>query len=152
MKASRVLVPLLPVLLAAASPAQAQIYRWTDANGVVHYEQVPPPGRTAEAVNPALPPPAPPAGDADEAARAFLKRSGDEAARKAAEKQAADAEKSRALAVCLSARREKQFLDERPPNRLLIRETGGETRRMDPGEWEKLQKTASDAIAENCKP
>lgn len=40
---------LLMVLL-AASAAQAGVYKWTDANGRVHYSSSPPPGGQAEQV------------------------------------------------------------------------------------------------------
>lgn len=34
---------LLAVLCAAAAPAHADVYRWVDANGKVHYSDTPPP-------------------------------------------------------------------------------------------------------------
>lgn len=48
----------LAVLLAlAASPALAQMYKWTDDKGVVHYSQTKPPQSAAEVVSPKAPPP-----------------------------------------------------------------------------------------------
>ncbi len=56
MKTLRVLVPLLPALLAAGSSGAEQIYRWVDANGKVTFSSTPPPeGKRAEVVD--LPPP-----------------------------------------------------------------------------------------------
>jgi hypothetical protein len=61
MKTLRVLVPLLPALLAAGSGGGDQIYRWVDANGKVTFSSTPPPeGKQAEVVD--LPPPPSPEG------------------------------------------------------------------------------------------
>ena len=50
---SNVRLLLLLVLLVAAAPATAQIYRWVDANGVVHYSNnTPPKGANATVVDP----------------------------------------------------------------------------------------------------
>ncbi|WP_295430150.1 DUF4124 domain-containing protein [uncultured Thiodictyon sp.] len=54
---------LLAALMGGApGPAQAEIYKWTDAQGVTHFSDQPPAGGTAEQVRlPATPDPAPPA-------------------------------------------------------------------------------------------
>ena len=41
MKTLRVLVPLLPALLAAGSSGADQIYRWVDAHGKVTFSSTP---------------------------------------------------------------------------------------------------------------
>jgi hypothetical protein len=41
---------VLIVLLAASASAAAQIYRWTDEQGRVHYGSQPPPGQKADSV------------------------------------------------------------------------------------------------------
>jgi hypothetical protein len=42
----------LLVLLLLSAPAQAEVYRWIDANGVVHYSSTPPPqGAKADRLN-----------------------------------------------------------------------------------------------------
>jgi hypothetical protein len=52
----RVLVPLMPALLAAGSVGADQIYRWVDASGKVTFYSTPPPeGKQASVVD--LPPP-----------------------------------------------------------------------------------------------
>lgn len=49
------ILPSLPlVLLVAASPALAQIYKWTDANGQVHYADRPASDRATE-IRPSVP-------------------------------------------------------------------------------------------------
>jgi glutaredoxin len=58
----RVLPGLLPALLACAAapiPAAAQLYKWTDAQGTVHYSDTPPPAQKSSRIE------APPAGAAD---------------------------------------------------------------------------------------
>ncbi len=43
-------IPVLALLLAAAGPLAAQqVYTWTDANGVKHFSDAPPPPNTKEA-------------------------------------------------------------------------------------------------------
>ncbi|MGH8478089.1 MAG: DUF4124 domain-containing protein [Gammaproteobacteria bacterium] len=45
--------PLLcAALCAAASPVLAEMYKWRDAEGQVHYSESPPPGRPAETIKP----------------------------------------------------------------------------------------------------
>ena len=41
---------VLFILLAATATARAQIYRWTDEQGKVHYGSQPPPGQKADSV------------------------------------------------------------------------------------------------------
>ena len=56
MNTLRVLVPLMPALLAAVSVGADQIYRWVDASGKVTFSSTPPPeGKQASVVD--LPPP-----------------------------------------------------------------------------------------------
>ena len=40
----------IAVLLWAAAPAEAQLYKWVDEKGVVNYGDTPPPGKRAQAV------------------------------------------------------------------------------------------------------
>lgn len=46
-------LPLLVMLLAAAPLEAAQVYRWVDKDGVVHYSDTPAPGAEAIPLNPA---------------------------------------------------------------------------------------------------
>jgi len=51
---------ILPLLLAlSAFSAQAQIYKWTDANGTVHYSDQPQAGQNATALAPSAAPASP---------------------------------------------------------------------------------------------
>jgi len=64
-------IVILAVMLAFAAAASAQMYRWVDENGRVHYTATPPPAgvqsRTLAA--PSSPPPAAPAPASDDAAK-----------------------------------------------------------------------------------
>lgn len=58
---------LVGFLLLCAATAQAQVYKWTDAQGRVHYSAHPPPGGQAQEIRIAPPPPsARPAATAEE--------------------------------------------------------------------------------------
>jgi hypothetical protein len=152
------ILPKLPtaLLLAAMMPTAfaATAYRWTDASGVVHYEQTPPSNGQYQTVHPELPPPASaPSGDnGGNANRAFLKRIEEQDTAKTKARADAASAKAALDQQCNNARAQLQFLDERPPNRLRTREPGGELKRMDADEWEKQRKTAADTIKQTCHP
>lgn len=55
---SRFALPLLTALLLLAVPVQAAMYKWTDADGNIHYTQSPPPAGV-ESKTMKAPPPAP---------------------------------------------------------------------------------------------
>ncbi|WP_428311005.1 DUF4124 domain-containing protein [Hydrocarboniphaga sp.] len=141
------------LLLAVATPAAiaATAYRWTDASGVVHYEQTPPVKGQYQTVHPELPPPAS-APPGDNGNKAFLKRIEEQDTAKTKARADAASAKEALQQQCSNARAQLQFLDERPPNRLRMREQGGELRRMDADEWEKQRKTAADTIKQSCRP
>lgn len=50
-------VSMVALALAVASAAVAGMYKWTDAQGSVHYGERPPPGSEAREIKPAAPPP-----------------------------------------------------------------------------------------------
>lgn len=49
MKTRNLLLPL--ILILATLPLQAAMYKWTDANGQVHYAESPPPGVSAKRID-----------------------------------------------------------------------------------------------------
>lgn len=145
--------------LLIAGNGHAAAYRWTDAQGQVHYSQTPPVGRPYQAIpaagSPVVSAPAAetpaatPAKPSD--AQEFLKRAAEADARK---RERADAEKkTRAAAaeVCAGARTRLAFLDATPPNRLMQREDGGEPRRVTSEQWEQERAAAGKTIKENCR-
>lgn len=135
-------------LLALAAPAAAQIYRWTDAEGVVHYTQTPPPSGNYQAVTQKAPPPS--TAPAVDAGRALLQRAD------AATRQRTEAE-SQALAaaeparkVCEAARKELGFLDTYPPRRQMVVTEGGEASRMTTAQWEARRAEVQKLIDDQC--
>jgi hypothetical protein len=151
--------PNLPRIVLAAAlltlnavTIAATAYRWTDAQGVVHYAQTPPANGQFETVHPELPPPTSSGAPADNGNKAFLKRMDEQDAAKTKVRELAATAKATSEKQCADARMRLQFLDERPPNRLRTREEGGELKRMDADEWERQRKTAADAVAQSCRP
>lgn len=145
MKLARALA-LAAVTLAAG--AQAAMYKWTDAKGVVHYTQTPPPGSTPyEPVKPAPPPsPAP----ARESAQQFLQKAEAEAARQRQARAEAALKQAQARKDCDSARQRLAFLQERTPQRLAVKQQNGELARMTVEEWEARKAEAQQLIDESC--
>lgn len=146
-------VILLLALLAA--PAGAEIYKWTDAQGEIHYGDQPPSSttpkpfhlqtseaaevRAAEARRQA----------ADQAARKRLEQG---KAREAASKQlAANEEEARRKAEnCQRARANLEML-QRANLRLTTVDSQGQTRVLDAAARQAEMERASQAIAENCE-
>ncbi len=116
---------IIPVLLIAAAtlPAAASnIYKWTDAQGQVHYSQTPPPSGAVSAqsqtrVQPGVSLDTPPAPAA--------------AAKPAKTKPAAVAETAEAKAKrCTAARERQAFLASTIPRRLMVLGADGSESRM----------------------
>lgn len=142
---------LLTAAMLAPSAYAATAYRWTDANGTVHYEQTPPPNGQYQIVHPELPPPAS-APPGDNGNKAFLKRIEEQDTAKTKARAEAASVKAALDKQCTDARAQLQFLDERPPNRLRTREPGGKLKRMDANDWEKQRQLAADTIKQTCHP
>ena len=136
------------LILLPAAAAQPQMFKWTDANGVVHYTQSPPPKGAYQAVQPAPPPPS--ATPARESAQEFLRNaraSEAEADRKRAE---AAARKAEAAQACSDARDRLAFLEERPPRRLATKNADGSLSRMTEQEWMQRKSEAQKRIEQSC--
>lgn len=101
-------VTLLALSLALASPvAVAQIYKWVDETGRVHYGEKPPAGSKPSAVKP---PPGPPAKGEDLQAKEIEFRQRQVDRQIDADKQARDAERRKAL--CENARQRLVFAEQ----------------------------------------
>ena len=96
MKTLRVLVPLLPALLAAGSSGADQIYRWVDANGKVTFSSTPPPeGKQGEVVS-LPPPPSPESVEAQRERERAIAELGGQLEQRRLEREALQAEEQRA--------------------------------------------------------
>lgn len=141
MKASALLLILLPVL------ASAEMYRWVDKDGLVHYTQTPPAGFDAKAIAPAPPPSANPG---VESIRKFdqsaVKAAGDSA------KKQDDAERLRVEqeAACKQAQERIAFLETRAPYRVAKKDEEGNISRMTPEDYDKSLGIAHEVASKNC--
>lgn len=136
-------------LLAAALPlaVAAQVYRWVDEKGVVHYTQTPPPGFDAKKLDEAPPPPAnTPIEQLRDynAANAQARSEREAAAAKAAQ---AEAERQRA---CAAAQRRIQFLQNHPPQRIKRKDESGDVVRMSPEDHARDLDKARSVAAQAC--
>lgn len=130
------------LLCLAPSAMAANIYRWTDANGVVHYSQTPPPQAPSTVVHPGVPsameapPPAPvePAAAPATTADAGLK-----------------ATPEQLQAACIAARERLAFLESRPPRRIAVADADGKVSRMDETRWQQERDEAMDSIRSYCR-
>jgi Domain of unknown function (DUF4124) len=136
-------------LLVAALPlaAGAQAYRWVDDKGQVHYSQVPPPGRDAQAVGPATPPSAAPNQDslndslkADEAGAP--QRAKD--AERAAQNQAALEQ------YCRQTREQLAYMEAKTARRLGTTDDKGNVSRVSEEEFQQRRAELQRALSERC--
>lgn len=138
----------LAVLLGSAA-AQAEIYRWVDAQGRVHYTQTPPPGSQAQSVRGAPPPSAAPGVDG-------LKRyaeSADKAASDAAKKSAEDKTKRDDKAGrCAHAQAQMQTMNTYPSGRMVEKDGDGNATRMTTERYDELRKQTQAEIDKHCTP
>ena len=134
------------LLLSLPLTAAAQIYKWTDANGQVHYSQNPPPKGTYKDVSTDLPPlsgstagvPAP-----TRRAAANGSSSGGPAQAQLQAK-ADDAER------CAKARERISFLQEKTAHRLFVTGDDGQPARMTDEQFDAQMKDAQDAAGKYC--
>lgn len=143
MKSSR--AGWLMCALLISGQAQAEAYRWVDAQGRVHYTQTPPPGQKSEAVRPA-PPPSPGSNG--------LKRYSDlndklsaEQAKKEAEETAKRDDKA---GKCARAKARMEPMQTLPMNRLAEKDDVGNVTRMTPERYEELRAQAQKDIDKYC--
>jgi hypothetical protein len=140
------------LLILSAPGVHAQIYKWTDAGGKVHYSETPPPdGQQFNEVNTG---PAPQS--SDEAGRQLqdmLKRQQDSEKQEDAEK---NKEKEQAAGqakldqYCDQARESLTKLENGPPRRLAVVENG-EVSRMTEDERQAKIEEIEKTISEKCK-
>lgn len=118
----------LIILLLPLQPAAAAVYKWVDDQGNVHYTQIPPPERKAQALSLPPPPPEDGAGSGEmlkEEMEAFNERQ-QAREKRAQERRQAEDEAARRQALCEQARANLQTLTSRGQVRILE----GETTRM----------------------
>ncbi len=138
------------VLLACLSaPVMAEIYKWVDAEGNVHYTQNPPPDGVEAAL--IKPPPRVDAAAAEEALKEKLEgidSRADARRKQAAEQQQADAKMKARERRCADAKRRRDSY--RAPRVNAIAKDGTYTRLPEEQRLSELKKT-NDYISEHCK-
>jgi hypothetical protein len=138
------------IVLLAALPlaAQAQMYKWKDERGQVHFTQVPPSGgQKYELIGPPPPPTAAPNQEAlnqslEEARKAAPEQQ--KAAEQAAQRQAQRQE------TCRQALERIAYLDARTPRRLGVKDADGQTSRMTDEEFQRQRGAEEERVKQNC--
>jgi len=128
--------------------ASADIYKWVDDKGQVHYSQNPPAQGPYDNVTPELPASgtstspraAKPAGHANGSNNAD-----DKAAQQALQSKADNAER------CAKAREQISFLQEKTAHRLFVTGEDGQPARMTDEQFGERLKDAQDAAAKYCE-
>lgn len=135
----------IALLLLCSLPlaASAQIYKWTDANGQVHFSQNPPKDGNFQDVTPQLP-----VSGATSGGAAPAKRRQSAAAtttNDAALQAKADNEER-----CAKARERISFLQEKTAHRLLVTGDDGQPARMTDEQFDQQLQDAQDAASKYC--
>jgi hypothetical protein len=143
-------IPLLALLTVTVLPlpAAAEIYRWVDADGVVHYSEAAPPEGNYQRVHPLTSLNGIDNGSA--AAGQFLDATGKRDAEAAKARQAATQAKAEGAEKCAKARERIAFLQDNTAHRLMVKGADGQPARMTDDEFDKELKTAQQDQAKYC--
>ncbi|MGH8481411.1 MAG: DUF4124 domain-containing protein [Nevskiaceae bacterium] len=140
-------MPLWLLLAALPLAAGAEVYRWVDEKGQVHYTQTPPPGKDAEAVAPPRPPADAPNQDAlnksleaDKAAEPGRRTEADRAA------QAQDQLEQQ----CRQAREQLAYMDAKTARRLGTTDEQGNVSRVTEEQFQERRAELQRVISERC--
>jgi hypothetical protein len=158
----------LSVMLAGSPLAAAEVYTWTDADGVLHFSDTPRPDGQSETIEAeeayrpgtadAYPAPAAPSSSEQESPEVpALTESGEpppsaaeaqreERARQREERRAAQAEQDR---LCAQHRQRLEQVE--PSRRVFYTDASGETVRLDDEERVRLVEESRDFLAKNCQ-
>jgi uncharacterized membrane protein len=135
----------LLALAIVAMPASAQLYKWTDSNGVVHYSDTPPHDTRAEELKLApTPAPAPlPKG------ATWQERERESAQRRQAQQadETKPAPDANAAQRCAAARSVLSTLDGKAA---FLKDKDGQRAYLDDKDRAALEKAANAAVAANC--
>lgn len=137
---------LAALIVAAPFPALAEIYRWVDAQGRVHYTQTPPPDRPAETVRPA----APPAGGGDNGLKQYAEQLDKSRSEQEGKRAEADVAKRQQAARCAEVQRRIKLLGERSPNRLATQRADGSYERWTSEKYDEELAQARQAAEREC--
>ncbi len=143
-------LPILTLLTVATLPllAQADIYRWVDANGGVHFSESAPQQGNYQQLNPETSPTG-----ADSGVTSAGKFLGDKGKRDAAAgkaQQVATQAKAESAEKCAKARERIANLEEKTAHRLMVKGPDGQPARMTDEQFDQELKTAQQNQAKFC--
>jgi hypothetical protein len=141
------LIALCLAAIALAPAARAEVYRWVDDQGRVHYSQVPPAGREAQPLTPPPPPQAAPNQDAMN--RALDQYNKDQPQRREAAEQAA-AQQAQREAECRQAREQLAFMDTMTARRLQTTDEQGNVARVTEDQFQQRRAELLQVIDQRC--
>lgn len=135
--------------LAALPAAQAQIYRWVDSSGTVHYGNNPPAGVHYQTIHPHTTPPARPAKSSPQPAPVHKKvaRGSGQSAGRAREKRLAARVRRK---NCKQARANLKWLKSFRARRALVKGKHGSVHRLTENQRQARIKLAKARIARTC--
>lgn len=140
------------IALFSLPAAHAQIYKWTDAAGTVHYSQTPPTNGDFREM-PAAAPPSSSADESEQQMQTLIKRQQESDQREQDEKAKAQAEAAKQLErirLCAKAQKDLNRLQTIPSNRLLARKDGEVIGRMTEEQRQDQIATLEKITKENC--
>ena len=146
---------LLVIALGVVLPVSAQVYKSTGESGETVFSDTPPASGPVERVEIDAPPPASEVERAREEV-GEVNRALDELAaerqQKEAERAAASDEAKRQEVACAASKSRLAQLESQPPNRRLVVEPDGSSRRVSAEEMERLIETARQQVRQDCPP
>jgi len=136
-------------LLLAAAPALAlaQVYRWVDDRGQVHYSQVPPPGRAAQPIGA---PPPPQAAPNQENLNQSLKEANEAAPKAKAEAERLAQTQASLDDYCRQLREQLAYLDAKTARRLGATDDKGNVTRVTEEEFQQRRNDVLKSLSERC--
>ena len=146
---------MLAIGLAIVLPASGQVYKSTGESGEAVFSDTPPPSGPVERVEIDAPPPASDVERAREEVsevNSALDDLATERQQKEADKAAAKEDAKRQEAACAASQSRLAQLESQPPNRRLVVEPDGSSRRVSAEEREGLIETARQQVRQDCPP
>jgi hypothetical protein len=134
------------VLLLLPLAAAADMYKWVDKDGSVHYSQTPP-AAAAERIS-VTPPPT--AGAADNGLKKFSDNYDKQAKEQAKKDSEAAAKQQERSQKCAQAKAQLDQLQNSPLHRLAQTDDSGNVSRMTPEQQQQLIAAAQENIGKNC--
>jgi len=140
---------ILSAITLAAAPllATAEVYRWVDDRGQVHYSQVPPTGREAQPVGP---PAAPQAAPNQDSLNQSLKAANDAAPQKKAEADRIAQTQANLEQYCTQLREQLAYLDAKTARRLGTTDEKGNVSRVTEEQFQERRNELLQKISESC--